>query len=132
MSSTKPIDWAKPIRTVDGRPARVICTDRKSNWSPIIVLVSIEPDGEVVQFTNEEALDFAGAACFENIPPEPVITVRFRNVYTKSAVTYALHPELSTAILASLENYGPICVLREELHDGVLKDVSVAHVYPQG
>lgn len=40
----KPFDITKPVQTVDGRPARIICTDRKGNDAPIVALVR---DGKV-------------------------------------------------------------------------------------
>jgi hypothetical protein len=44
-TATKPIDWTKPIETTCGKPARVLCTDRKNAEFPILLLVT-ELDGK--------------------------------------------------------------------------------------
>ena len=35
---TKPIDWTKPVRTKDGRPVRVLCTDGPGDY-PVVGFV---------------------------------------------------------------------------------------------
>lgn len=34
----KPIDWSKPVQTVDGKPLRVLCTDRAPHHHPVVAL----------------------------------------------------------------------------------------------
>lgn len=36
---TKPFDVTKPVQTRDGRPARIVCTDRKHRDGPILALI---------------------------------------------------------------------------------------------
>lgn len=39
-------DPTKPVKTRDGRKARIVCTDRMGYWGPILALVQIEVDRE--------------------------------------------------------------------------------------
>ena len=41
-------DPTKPVQTRDGRPARIICTDREHDIDKIVALVSLDPGGEHV------------------------------------------------------------------------------------
>lgn len=40
MTEKKEIGWSKPIETVDGRPARLICSDRKSSSGTSFVVLT--------------------------------------------------------------------------------------------
>jgi hypothetical protein len=42
------IDWTKPIQTADGRPARVLATDIRSNTDHTIAVAVLEGDHECV------------------------------------------------------------------------------------
>lgn len=37
---TKPFDPTKPVQTKDGKPARIICTDRLDSSIPIVALIN--------------------------------------------------------------------------------------------
>lgn len=78
----KPLDLTKPVQTRDGRPARIICTDRKSDHYPILALLmedgteyttSFTVDGECYQNGGENRTDLV------NVPPKR--TSRFYNAY---------------------------------------------------
>lgn len=42
----KPFDPTKPVQTRDGRKARIICTDMKNSYSPIVVLIAETENSE--------------------------------------------------------------------------------------
>jgi hypothetical protein len=55
----KTFDLTKPVRTRDGRSARIICTDRKYPASPIVALVADGLDGhEYIQTYTPEGRAF--------------------------------------------------------------------------
>ena len=68
------IDWTKPIETVAGLPARVICTDRKYYNRPILVLVDEgEQHGELCYPTTQDGkLHVNGVPFLRNKPEEKV------------------------------------------------------------
>jgi hypothetical protein len=49
----KAFDPTKPVQTRDGRPARILCTDRASPLYPIVALVRTEKGGEVSHYVTE-------------------------------------------------------------------------------
>lgn len=74
-------DPTKPVQTRDGRPARIICTDREHVTDNIVALVSLDPRGEhVFEFrkdghylcNKEDVLDLV------NIPERRIV---FWNTY---------------------------------------------------
>ena len=68
----KKLDLTKPIRDkVTKRPARVICTDRKSNSFPIILLLTYPNGQEAVNYLNWSTLE----GQYENVPEKKVITM---------------------------------------------------------
>lgn len=42
---SKPFDPTKPVQTRDGRPARIICTDRNHIDGPIVALITAQTRG---------------------------------------------------------------------------------------
>lgn len=55
---SKPFDPTKPVQTRDGRPARIICTDSKCNYSgvpqPIVAEVQVHNSSEFTLTTHNE------------------------------------------------------------------------------
>lgn len=72
MTKDSSIDWTKPVRTLDGRSARVLCTDRKSDRWPVIVLLSTPGNSEVVLHCSSAGVPAGSSGgtgnCLENIP----------------------------------------------------------------
>lgn len=53
---TSVIDWTKPIQTVEGKPARVLCMDRKCGieGGPVVCLVSLNKASETVLYYQRD------------------------------------------------------------------------------
>lgn len=75
------LDLTKPVQLSDGRPARVICTDRKGP-RPVLVLASFSPEGgeEGVWAFDLEGKGYTDKLQLVNVP-EPN---KFRNIYSNS------------------------------------------------
>jgi len=54
-----PIDFTKPVQTLDGKPVRIICTDVDHPVFPVIGLLK-EKSGEFVQTYTKEGTFFPG------------------------------------------------------------------------
>lgn len=63
---TKPLDFSKPVQTRDGRPVRILCTDRKHPHYTVIGLIEIDgldvtkywiEDGHYFSTRKEDCLD---------------------------------------------------------------------------
>lgn len=113
---SKPIDWSKPIRCKDGRPARVLATDLKGRKYTVAIAVmnidgsesvcSTTPDGR--QFTTDEP------PFVENIP-ERFEYVRWVNVYEGGAgeLLYASEPEARCGAAPGLIATVPVTIAAE-------------------
>lgn len=55
--SDKPFDPAKPVRTRDGRVARIVCTDSKSKFGPIVALVGPDDESQFYQSNGHYLAD---------------------------------------------------------------------------
>ena len=67
----KPIDWTKPLRTVDGHfPVRVVCTDRKHTTYPIVILIPKCGNEEWILAVSPEDGNFSSEhrPIVENVP----------------------------------------------------------------
>lgn len=53
---SKPFDPTKPVTTRDGRPVRIICTDRDSRDGSIVALIKIDRENDPVHF--EQCLSY--------------------------------------------------------------------------
>lgn len=84
------LDYTKPVRTRDGRPARVICTDRALNDRPVIALVKMEDGHEgVCAYTREGRYTktFLDPLDLVNVPEK--VRVRYwLNVYPPDTPNY--------------------------------------------
>lgn len=90
-------DPTKPVRTRDGKPARIICTDRVGNY-PIIALVQAANQEEVLKYKSDgkfSGSDYAHPADLENIREKFTRTV-WLNVYSQG-------PSGDTAVHSSRE-----------------------------
>ena len=80
-------DPTKPVRTRDGRPARIVCTDRAGAKS--LVSMVMEPDGYELIFTHyaDGAAECGGESDYDliNIPERHV---RWVNVYQGQVTLY--------------------------------------------
>lgn len=65
--SIEKIDWTKPVRTINGLPVRVLCTDVKNqDGVTILGLVEIMPGREVAIGWNQYGDTLFGALRLEN------------------------------------------------------------------
>ncbi len=86
---TKPFDPTKPVQTRDGRKARIVCTDMKSDY-PIITVIT-KPDGReymVAHAINGLLLD-SGELTVSDLINTPERTSRWANVQNDSQWGYA-------------------------------------------
>ena len=85
-----PIDWSRPIETVDGKPCRVVCTDYKAK-NPVIVLATHAPnfrgDTESAYDVTEDGFKSNGQPFVRNVPEKFERTV-WVNVHRDSAYGY--------------------------------------------
>jgi hypothetical protein len=115
-------DPTKPVATRDGRPARIVCSDRKGG-APIIALVT-NPDGTEGAFffhPNGQSILFRNSPHdLVNIPERVSL---FYNVYSGGARTcrYATLAEALTFIHPTSSLYiGTIEIVREGGEGGVI------------
>ena len=74
---SKPIDWDKPLRTVEGhRPVRRLCTDYRNQF-PVVVLIEFTPGTDCLYVLSARG-EWNGTVIVENVPDERELWV---NVY---------------------------------------------------
>lgn len=102
------IDFTKPVRCIDGTPARIICTDRVDPVHPIVALVGHDlPIGEGVMCFDVKGYggyQGNGQHQLENIPDE---TVTYCNLHTSSTdidLKGWEHPTREAALKAQLRS----------------------------
>ena len=91
------IDWTKPIQQRNGRAARVLATDLKQSIYPIAAaayddkgierVATYMPDGRFLATSYGN-----GDRDLINVPPKPVITELFINLYPHSCMAAPLAP----------------------------------------
>lgn len=112
------VDWTKPIQTVGGLPARVVCTDMKGHY-PILVLV--EKGG--VESTGLRTLEGRiydnsfGDRDIINVPPRKM--VHYLNVY-RGGLALGIHPNREKADLSAAP--GRVACVRVEHTEGQYDD----------
>lgn len=89
---TKPFDPTKPVQTRDGRPARIICCDRKHHNNHIVALVSGRDGAEQVYKYPASGLIYevyTGRQHNDDLinVPTKVVRVSFHNVYSETIGT---------------------------------------------
>jgi hypothetical protein len=75
----EPFDPTKPVRTRDGRPARIMCTDAKSLY-PIKALVETYPGSETVYSYNAHGRSVASTGSPHDLVNTPERVVRYVNI----------------------------------------------------
>lgn len=79
------VDLTKPVQTRDGRPVRILCTDKKGSDYPIIALVENSPGREVTaSFTMGGKLNMNDLGPSHNDlvnVPAKVVSAKWLNVY---------------------------------------------------
>ena len=98
------IDWTKPIQHVDGRPARLVCSDCDNIYSHI-VLVRFH-DGEAAYYCKS---DGSANICqlIVNVPEPPKVHELWLNVYRYADETVAYthsSRQIADAIIEQPEN----------------------------
>lgn len=102
------IDWNKPIKTRDGRPARVVCRDLKGVYPYIVAILSDNGNGEVPYTTRETGHQYAEGNSSQDVvstPPPPTKKVSFTgwlNLYPTGSV--CVHDSKQTADRIASEN----------------------------
>jgi hypothetical protein len=118
------LDPSKPVQTADGRPARIICTDRDGSY-PIVALVGAE----------QKPLTFTANG--EQFNPEYVSSdgvVLVNTVEKKTRWVYmtidddATHASEGNARGEMATYRDPGAVLKLEIVDGKLTDVSICAI----
>jgi hypothetical protein len=66
---TMPFDPTKPVQTIGGQPARIVCTDRKHDELPILALVKDSSGSEQAYFYHKNG------ACCASLPQLTLINV---------------------------------------------------------
>lgn len=75
------LDITKPVRTRDGRPVRVLCTDKKGNF-PIVALITDGNEKETVCTYNTEGHYYSsGGVCDADLVNVPERVERWLNIY---------------------------------------------------
>lgn len=108
-------DPTKPVQTRDGRPARIICTDRKHSRDVIVALVTSDT-------TNDEHLVTycASGQYVDSITDNvdlvniPVRVSRYYNIYTTGDPCFHLSLECARRALHGNNYIGTIEVIRED------------------
>lgn len=119
------LDLNKPIETSDGKKARVICSDRKSEYWPIVALVENPGGSEAVLYVDE---DGAIQGFTTNIVNVPVRTSKYRNVYLNGGPS-GKHDTVVAALRAATlhdgrRDPGHIGVMKFDYIDGVFQDAT--------
>ena len=70
-------DPTKPVQTRDGRPARIVATDKAGN-KPIVALIGLT-ESPVTRYANGRMMGFRdNSADLINVAPKPVVEVTYR------------------------------------------------------
>lgn len=77
----KKLDLTKPVKTRDGREARIICTDRVGD-NNIIALVKDEDGGEYAISCDETGKRWLSGECKEDLVNIPEKKVGWINIYS--------------------------------------------------
>lgn len=93
----KPIDWSKPVQTVDGKPLRVLCTDRPQHHHPVIAL---DPAGALRTYTIDGTLSGDGYRC-PHVINAPVKKYGWVNVYDDDGKPWAANAIYESEDLAN-------------------------------
>jgi hypothetical protein len=95
----KPLDLTKPVQTRDGRPARIVCTDRKRENYPVLALVTNSTGFEEVTSHCADGKFYESGKISHhdlvNVPPK-VVSELYRNVYPNNSIG-AYYSTLSAA-----------------------------------
>lgn len=90
-SQNKPIDFTKPVQTRDGKPARILCTDRITRELPVVALILLEGNEQICSFHPDGRYRSDSDSDFDliNVPPK-VVSEGYSNVY-RDGSTGKLH-----------------------------------------
>ena len=77
------VKQGKPICTRDGKPARIICFDRREKTYPIIALVDKGPFEAVYTYTTEGEYNFEGLSDFD-LMMAPIKRRGWVNIYPET------------------------------------------------
>jgi hypothetical protein len=119
----KPFDPTKPVQNIDGRPARIICTDRQGGDRPILALVQNVSDSksEMVFTFWEDGTTNLDTVRLVNTPE---IRYEYQNIY-KSPINSAkryMSEDLARSMAGGIPNLG---MLKYTFEDGDLIGVEL-------
>lgn len=108
--NTKTFDPNKPVQTRDGRKARILASDKKTDSFPIVALVEILPEGKeaTLHYTKDGKFDYTDTLLRDdliNIPEKHTIE-RWINIYEfpDNEKAIAIHQTEMEAIKAGLKS----------------------------
>ena len=114
-------DPTKPVQTRDGRPARILCTDRTGSQFPIIALISFS-DAESVVSVKSNGCMYGQGETPNDLVNVPEVTKKYRRVYEGpgydtafSEVAYSSEQGCRNGAGRSVKYYG---ILEEVFTDG--------------
>ena len=85
--ASKPLDLTKPVQTRDGRPVRILCTDRKHFEGSVVALVLMDGKEMVRSYNLDGRYLMSSPSDIDliNVPPK-VRSEVYRNVYREGVV----------------------------------------------
>lgn len=75
------LDLHKPVQTRDGRPVRLICTNKKGDFPLVGLVLKNNGDEEVITFSNNGLYYENGPECISDLVNVPERKERWLNVY---------------------------------------------------
>lgn len=77
------LDLTKPVQTRDGRPVRILCTDRKSTLmdKPVVGLVTNKSGSEILDFWSLTGAKGTSIACEGDLVNVPERKSKWMNMY---------------------------------------------------
>lgn len=85
--ASKPVDLTKPVQTRDGKPVRILCTDRRHLDCHVVALVLVDGNELVRSFYPDGRYLGGGANDNDlvNVPPK-VVSEAYLNIYSTGVV----------------------------------------------
>ncbi len=118
-SSGTTFDPTKPVRTRDGKPARILCTDARGDL-PIVALVGAPGESEYVQrFTKD-------GCAYRNVPlPHDLINVPEKRTLDIWVNIYSDEDDIATC-------FPSVALARKWAHRDRVSCVHIVHEYVVG
>lgn len=99
------LDITKPVQTRDGRPVRILCTDKKGNY-PVVGLVTNNDGSETVNSYRHDGVYYSAGVSDADLVNAPERKERWLNMYPPS-LGHSVYPEFCTVRTAADKQAGP-------------------------